>query len=148
MEINEKLSVYMHQVRWLAAFFVVIGHLRSLMFVNYAAVEHKNVFIRLFYFLTGFGHQAVMVFFVLSGFLIGGKVVLLVRQNRFTTVDYLINRISRIYIVLIFALMLGYTLDTIGLNHFNKTGVYSGSSEFDLGAMPETPPKHLFLIVL
>jgi peptidoglycan/LPS O-acetylase OafA/YrhL len=141
MEINERFSVYMHQVRWIAALAVVIGHIRTLMFVNYNAVEHKTILVRAFYFLTGFGHQAVMVFFVLSGFLVGGKVVSRIKQDSFNSVNYLINRISRLYIVLIFALMTGYALDTIGSNYFNQTGVYSGSHEFDFGSMREAPPK-------
>ena len=30
---------------------------------------------KVFYLATGLGHQAVMIFFVLSGFLVGGSVI-------------------------------------------------------------------------
>ena len=67
-----QLSNTLNFLRWLSALMVVIGHLRSFLFVEYNLVENKTVFIKLFYFITGFGHQAVIVFFVISGYLVGG----------------------------------------------------------------------------
>jgi peptidoglycan/LPS O-acetylase OafA/YrhL len=52
------------------------------------------------------GYQAVMVFFVLSGYLIGSTVLRAIRENRWSWVTYLINRVTRLWIVLLPALLL------------------------------------------
>jgi len=69
---SSQLSNTLNFLRWFAALMVVVGHLRSFLFVEYNLVEHKTIFIKLFYFITGFGHQAVIIFFMISGYLVGG----------------------------------------------------------------------------
>jgi peptidoglycan/LPS O-acetylase OafA/YrhL len=71
---------------------------------------------------VGIAHEAVMVFFVLSGFLVGGSVVKLLKQGRFTWKRYLIHRMVRLWIVFIPALLLGLLLDTTGLHHLSGYG--------------------------
>ncbi len=105
------------------------------MFVNFHAVEHKTFFWQIFYFLTGFGHQAVIIFFVLSGFLVGGKVIEDVRYGRFDIGSYLINRFSRLYTVFIFALIAGYLLDWFGLHYLNQLGLYDQSHQFEISSI-------------
>ena len=56
--------------RWLSAFFVVAEYLRAAMFVNFSDLGGFNVFDQALYFCTTLGHQAVMVFFVLSGYFV------------------------------------------------------------------------------
>jgi peptidoglycan/LPS O-acetylase OafA/YrhL len=56
------------------------------------------------------GYQAVMVFFVLSGFLVGGSVLASVSNGRWDWGDYLIARLTRLCIVLFPALMLAGVL--------------------------------------
>ncbi len=63
----DKRLVQLDFARGLAALLVCLGHLRAFTFVNFANVEHPTYFDRAFYFVTGFGHQSVIVFFVLSG---------------------------------------------------------------------------------
>ena len=96
-----------------------------MLWVDYDKVFTKNILTRALYFITGLGHQAVIVFFVLSGFLVGGSVVRNFKQNNFSPKQYLINRVSRLYVVLLVALPVGYLLDWIGINWFNATGIYS-----------------------
>ena len=60
----------------------------------------------MFYSLTGYGHEAVIVFFVLSGYLVGGKVVEQVIDARFDLLKYVIARVSRLYIVYVPAILL------------------------------------------
>ena len=108
---------------WLPAFLVVIGHLRSFIFINYAGVEQQNLLVKLFYYITGFGHQAVMVFFIISGYLVGGGLLMKYKENKLDSTYlklYFIKRFSRIYIVLIPALIMGYFLDSLGLSYFTK----------------------------
>ena len=69
----------MHKVierlRWFSAFVVVFGHARSLTFLPLKEVSNQSVFIKVFYFLTGYGHQAVIVFFMISGFLVAKPLI-------------------------------------------------------------------------
>jgi peptidoglycan/LPS O-acetylase OafA/YrhL len=64
------------------------------------------------YFVTGLGHEAVMVFFVLSGFLVGGSV--LKASFKFSWRTYLVARMSRLYVVLIPALLVVFVCDSAG----------------------------------
>lgn len=117
-----QLSNTLNFLRWLSALMVVIGHLRSFLFVEYNLVENKTVFIKLFYFITGFGHQAVIVFFVISGYLVGGAVLKKYKNNQLNQQyikEYFIKRFTRIYIVLIPALFIGYVLDYYGNINFS-----------------------------
>lgn len=72
MTISPTLSNMLNFLRWFAAFLVVIGHLRSFMFIEYNQIISPSIFDKIFYFITGLGHEAVIVFFVLSGYLVGG----------------------------------------------------------------------------
>jgi len=80
--------------------------------------------------MTGLGVEAVMVFFVLSGYLIGGRAIIQAKTKGFDAVDYFTHRVSRIYTVLIPALIVGGALDLIGLTYFNHSGLYTISSPF------------------
>ena len=85
------------------------------MFVDFAATANLGWAGKTFYFLTGLGHQAVMVFFVLSGFLVGGHVYTAVAEGRWSWPDYLIKRLTRLWIVLLPALVLTAIWDRIGI---------------------------------
>ncbi len=113
--------------RWVAAFLVVIEHLRGLMFAEYGAQDGLGMLGKLFYFFTGFGHSAVMVFFVMSGFLVGGKVLERLAQGGFNWQKYGVDRISRLYAVYVLALLLGGVLDYCGYHYFNQFGLYDQS---------------------
>ena len=71
---------YLDLARGLAAPAVFAGHLRAFVFVDFQQAGQLGLFWKIFYFLTGLGHSAVMVFFVLSGFLIGENVARSVHQ--------------------------------------------------------------------
>lgn len=101
-------------VRAIAALEVMAGHMRGMYFVNFNELEERTIFARFFYFLTGFGHQAVIVFFVLSGFLVGGSVLDKYRNGTWSWKKYLIQRITRLWIVLIPALFMTLIFDFMG----------------------------------
>lgn len=122
---NEKVSSLLDLTRWLSAFLVFAGHLRPLLFVDYPALENSNIFLAAFYFITGLSHQSVLVFFVLSGLLVGGEVVNKLKQEKFDFMVYSIRRFSRLYAVFPLALVLGCLLDWIGYTCFNQSGVYT-----------------------
>ncbi|MGI8570765.1 MAG: acyltransferase family protein [Methylocella sp.] len=93
-------------LRATAAFLVLSGHTRDYIFVKGDMVEQPGFFLKLFYFVTGFQHQAVVIFFVLSGFLIGGSLADSLQRRNFDLGRYLIARFARIYIVYIPALVI------------------------------------------
>ena len=63
-------------MRFLAALMVVFCHSRNAFFLPYGELspEQQTPFSMAFYALGRLGHEAVIVFFVLSGFLVGGGV--------------------------------------------------------------------------
>ena len=123
--ISKGQSNFLNLTRWLAAGLVVLEHARNLFFRDYGNLESSNGFQKLFYFVTGFGHESVVVFFVISGFLVGGKTWDRWRDGQFHWRKYLADRISRLYAVLFAALLIGGCLDWIGGHYFNSTGYYT-----------------------
>ena len=144
--ISPLLSARMNCLRWVAAFLVMISHLKPILFVEYANLQHKSVLTDAFYFVTGLGHEAVVVFFVMSGLLVGGLSLERHIDRRFVPSEFVIHRFSRIYIVLIPALMAGFVLDHIGLLHFNAAGIYTESLRFRMpGIVANQLSWHLVL---
>lgn len=95
------------------------------MFIDYSQLStENNIFLKLFYFVTGLGHESVMIFFVLSGYFVGGSA--LSKKNNFRFRNYLVARLSRLYTPLLPMLIFTYFIDsiTIGLLPELFNGVY------------------------
>lgn len=100
--------MWLDHFRWIAALTVVIDHTRAFMFPNFEAEglhPHLSLLQKAFFFLARFGTQAVVLFFVISGFLVGGSVLRKVRADRFIARSYTIDRLSRLGVVLIPAII-------------------------------------------
>jgi peptidoglycan/LPS O-acetylase OafA/YrhL len=108
-------SAHLDAIRSIAAVAVMFHHLRNLFFVNYAALEQSTPMVRALYFVTRFGHEAVMVFFVLSGLLISSVIARRHTQGRWSWREYLVDRSVRLYLVLIPGLVCGAIWDLIGM---------------------------------
>lgn len=108
---NENLSTFLNLSRWLAALMVVLSHARHEMLTDLATVHDPALAIKLVYFFTSFGREAVMIFFVVSGFLVGGVTLDRWTRRGVNMMGYAIARFSRIYTVLIPALIVGALLD-------------------------------------
>lgn len=119
---------YLDLARGLAALLVALSHLRAFVFVDFHTLDHPGLTWSVFYFVTGFGHPAVMAFFVLSGFLVGGTVVARANAGHWSWGDYAVTRMTRLWIVLLPALLLTAFWDNLGI-------AITGSS-FYTGAMP------------
>lgn len=117
--------VHLDLLRGMAALAVFLGHLRTFVFVPYAEISSHNPFNALVWIVSGFGHQAVMVFFVLSGFFITKSAIEDDARDRFGWRTYLIKRLSRLWIVLIPCLLLTALCDQIG-RHYSASGFYEG----------------------
>jgi peptidoglycan/LPS O-acetylase OafA/YrhL len=118
-------SAHLDLIRGLAAWVVMWNHSRTLFFVSYDQLASRSTALSLLYFITGFGHEAVVVFFVLSGFLISSSVFTKQVSGKWTWHDYGIDRLSRLWVVLIPGLVLGLFWDRLGSYLFGSTGVYS-----------------------
>jgi len=82
------------------------------------------------YALTAFGHDAVMVFFVVSGFLVGSAAIRDCRSGRWSWINYLTARGVRLYVVLIPGLLLTMFWDRLGLRFFGANAVYTGTPQW------------------
>jgi len=103
--------VWLDLIRGVSALLVCAGHLRAVMFVDYAKLQETSLLEKSFYFMTGLGHEAVMVFFVLSGFFVGGSV--LSRKDNFKFENYLLARLSRLWVVLVPAMLFTVLVDQV-----------------------------------
>lgn len=112
------LSLYLDFVRFTAALFVFFFHAKDDKY-NAAWLEPVG----------HYGNDAVMIFFVLSGFVIA--FVASGKEDRLD--DYMVSRFARLYSVIVPALVLTMVADTIGLR-FDPTiyadGDYKGDSPF------------------
>jgi peptidoglycan/LPS O-acetylase OafA/YrhL len=113
--LTERASVHLDMARGVAALAVLVGHVRGLFFVEYHDLSHHSPLVSAFYAATALGHQAVVVFFVLSGFFIVSSIADSFEQHQWSWTVYLINRITRLSLVLIPSLILCWILDRIGM---------------------------------
>ncbi len=93
-------------LRATAALLVLLGHTRRAYFHYTDVLAQPGPFLKLFYFITSLEGEAVVIFFVLSGFLIGGSLANSMQRGSFDLVRYLIARFVRIYIVYLPALVI------------------------------------------
>ncbi len=131
---NKNFSAWLDFFRWAAALEVVIYHINHRYFVKLFEVPHSERLIGhyLFAFISSFGGPAVILFFVMSGYLVGGSVAgRYLRSSKFDSVDYFITRLSRLWTVLIPALFFAFLFDTLalGIFHAAKNGIFSLDAE-------------------
>ena len=104
-------SDHLDLARGLAAVAVLWTHARVLLFSSLDHVQHTGLPVKMVYFSSRFGHQAVIIFFVLSGFFIGSSVLRDFNSRRFSWTGYLTARSVRLYLVLIPGLLLTTLID-------------------------------------
>ncbi|WP_353661324.1 acyltransferase [Hydrogenimonas sp. SS33] len=122
--IDPVLSSFLHLSRWIAALMVVLSHVRAVTFPPYSQLGENGWQWKIFYYMTSLGHEAVMIFFILSGFLIGGEVLRGMLNEDFNWKKYFTKRVIRLYIVLIPALFLTFVWDHVGYRFFNDFNAY------------------------
>jgi peptidoglycan/LPS O-acetylase OafA/YrhL len=119
-EIAGRFSDHANAIRGLAAVLVVTGHVRGFFLQDFQDLTSPTLWDKAIYLATGLGHQAVMVFFVLSGFLVGGSAL----RKKWSWGDYLSRRFLRLYVVLLPALLLTALVDQIALRMPNGPAYY------------------------
>lgn len=127
-QIDPSTSTFMDASRWIAALAVVLAHTTAIMMVDEAYAHDPSPLLQFMFAMKSVGYLGVIIFFVMSGYLVGGRELLRVRAaGRFEPARYAIQRVSRIYTVLIPALLLTLALDHAGQLLFNQTGLYTSA---------------------
>jgi peptidoglycan/LPS O-acetylase OafA/YrhL len=105
-------------LRAVAALLVMSSHVRDQLLLEYQPAFGAPTW--LFYVATSLGHPAVTIFFVLSGFWITKVVVERREAGTWSWGGYLLDRVSRLWVVLLPALLLGAAADFVTLRvlHF------------------------------
>jgi len=99
--VTKELSIYLDVMRTFSAFLIVFAHFSFTRFTS----ENLNYFHQ-------FGQTAVIIFFVLSGYVI--TYVVDIKEKTFK--NYFISRFARLYSVVLIALIVVFFLDSIGQN--------------------------------
>jgi peptidoglycan/LPS O-acetylase OafA/YrhL len=116
-----KLSQMLFFARWAGMLLVLGVHATtSFMYFNGFAAGDQPLFIAAWRFCVNyaFGREAVIGFFVMSGFLVGGAVLGRINSEKPFLFDYLVHRIVRIYMVVIPAILLTAAFDMLGRTLF------------------------------
>ncbi len=104
------LSDWLDLVRGLAAIEVLLFHSYQLLFQEQLpAASYGSAIVYAYsalWSISAHGPSAVIVFFVLSGYLVGGPALVRAKIGKLNGVDYLSARAARLYVVLIPALVL------------------------------------------
>ncbi len=125
-------SVHLNAIRGAAALIVLLGHTRGLFFSSFTAnagptTQAANYVAR--GNRTTIGEEAVIIFFVLSGYLVGGSVIRSIKNDTWSWKSYLFKRITRLWVVLLPALLFGIFLDVLGMHLFGSTtSIYAAPS--------------------
>ncbi len=127
---DTQASVLLDVTRGLAAIIVLLEHWRNILFVNYGDIASHRALWAPLYLVVSAGHQAVIIFFVLSGYLISGSVFRMLERNRWSWEMYSAHRLLRLWIVLVPAIVLTAIFDQIGMHLHREPAVmlYAGLS--------------------
>ncbi|PWT91279.1 MAG: hypothetical protein C5B54_05615 [Acidobacteria bacterium] len=118
---------FLDGLRGIAAFYVMVGHARMFLWEGYREgyLYHPDLYnlpekvLAYVLLIFSFQRQAVLFFFVLSGFLIHLRYARMLKADpetaRFDWGKYVGRRMRRLYPPLIFALLLTFLLDRIGM---------------------------------
>ena len=128
-------NFHLDAMRGLAAILVVCNHLRLAFFVPYRQAGHGPL-VPLIYVDHFVARAAVLFFFVLSGYLVGTSVLRAEARNKWSWPNYLLSRLSRLWTVLIPALLLTAAVDAFGKWNSISAPTYYSRYPFDAPLAP------------
>ncbi len=126
--IDERTSAVLDIMRWVAALVVVLTHINDQVFLSMAETpeESRTLAFMAWKLISASGNEAVIVFFVISGYLVGGAALAeFLRDGDIKLSNYMLKRCARLYTVLIPALVIGATLDIVGSQLSGGESVYA-----------------------
>jgi peptidoglycan/LPS O-acetylase OafA/YrhL len=139
--VHTQASLLLDLVRALAAFIVFSEHWRNIFFIDFSRLPAHRTLYFLPYLLVSAGHQAVVIFFVLSGYLISGSVFRMFERDRWSWRTYLLHRLLRLWIVLLPGLIVTAIADRIGMSLHRPAAhaLYAGlSGDHVIGPVRQT----------
>lgn len=105
-------------IRWISAFMVALGHASGMIFT-----PDNGLPSRIAWYIADMRGSWVILFFVISGYLVGGN--FLIKLDDFNFKQYFCARFSRIYIVLLPSLLLVAGLDGLAYLISPQSPVYN-----------------------
>ena len=140
-------SVYaLDLARASAALAVLVDHVRDRLWVKFSDLpgDQHTPLVGAFFALTRLGREAVVVFFVLSGFLVGGRMLKRLQQGSFDLTSYAVDRAARIYLPLVPAclltLLIGGVVFGQSPNVFQLLAALAGLNDVVQPTLPLDPP--------
>lgn len=124
-------SYILNILRGFAALQVCVHHFRNHFYLSYNDVVDPGIIFKAFAFATGFANHAVMVFFAISGWLVGGSVLNNFNKDNFT-INYAIDRISRLWTVIIPTLFISLGIIMFITNTALPNDVFNGATDIDI----------------
>lgn len=125
---REAFSGWLDAFRWVAAAVVVISHAGGVLMLplTYVPAAERPWLQYGYSFVAGFAHYAVMIFFVMSGYLVGGSWIRDIGKGRADIAVYLSKRLTRLGVVFYPVLLLTVPLMLLGQAIFPGagTGIY------------------------
>lgn len=118
----------LNALRATAALLVVVGHARAYLFVSRDDAPHDPLTQGILAVLS-MEHGAVLVFFVLSGYFVGGSSIRAMAANNFSWNAYMVSRLVRLWLVLIPAIVLTLILDLTGRIWLSSSPRYSSTGD-------------------
>ena len=128
--IDTRTSTVLDVIRWVAALAVVLTHLNDQMFLSLqeTPAASQTLAFMAWKFVSASGNEAVIVFFVISGYLVGGAALAEFLKNGDLQLSrYMLRRGARLYTVLIPALVIGAILDISGSQLSGGSSVYAST---------------------
>lgn len=129
-------SVHLDALRGIAALGVLLAHWSGHL-LRAPIHSRGGLLLKALNVVGNIGHPWVIVFFVMSGYLVGGSVLRSVSNGKWNWRSYLFARMTRLYMVLLPALLLGGLLD---LYSIHKVGNATFYTSVDL--LHEDPPPN------
>ncbi len=114
-------------LRAVSAQLVLLGHVRALV-LKPQLDDVPNLFWQWVLRFSFFNHHAVVVFFVVSGFLVGGAVIRSIQASKFNFSDYAAKRVARLYSVLVPGLILSAIVAAVSFNFGDGAAVIEKNS--------------------
>ena len=102
-------------LRAAAAIMVLVGHVREFTWFDFGSLPpaQRGLPAELVFGLTREGHEAVIVFFALSGFLVGGRIIAHIQDGTFSLSSYALERATRIFVPLVPACLFAAIVQTL-----------------------------------
>lgn len=129
----KKHTLTIDLMRGVAAQLVLLQHSFNLLFSipdNVASMADSHLWYRLISVPTSFGRTAVVVFFVISGYLIGHDVWVRIQNDTFSPKFYTISRLSRLYCVVLPGLFICAALDFAAFHYGQGSSIINANIPF------------------